>query len=369
MVSAVFSTTNPIKSLKFSIANILSPEFGKQICLPSSHNDKDKTKFSSSSTCSSSSGSSLKSSKCLSSSKSLSSSPSSCSPPISTSLKSNSKSLTSSLTLTTTTSKQCLPSSTAKTSPLSGSTVPCIFSPISLSSSSSPPSPSSFVALKESISNTFLTATTTTTVNNVNKTNHVNSNKRRHNDRDSPESERPSSNKKVRHSYEISDSECSSNSSSLNTQEGNNLSLLSSPNSSLPAWVYCTRYSDRPSSGPRSRKLRKKEKKSDEKRPRTAFTAEQLQRLKQEFQDNRYLTEKRRQDLARDLKLNESQIKIWFQNKRAKIKKAGGQRNPLAYHLMAQGLYNHSTVSKNGDENDDDDDDDIDYLEDEKLSN
>lgn len=36
---------------------------------------------------------------------------------------------------------------------------------------------------------------------------------------------------------------------------------------------------------------------------------------------SRYLTEKRRQDLARELGLNESQIKIWFQNKRAKIKK------------------------------------------------
>ena len=39
--------------------------------------------------------------------------------------------------------------------------------------------------------------------------------------------------------------------------------------------------------GPRSRKLKKKEKKVDEKRPRTAFTAEQLARLKQEFIDNK----------------------------------------------------------------------------------
>ncbi|KAH8023491.1 hypothetical protein HPB51_014740 [Rhipicephalus microplus] len=105
--------------------------------------------------------------------------------------------------------------------------------------------------------------------------------------------------------------------------------------------------------GPRSRRMKKREKK-EEKRPRTAFTADQLARLKQEFQENRYLTEKRRQDLARELRLNESQIKIWFQNKRAKIKKASGQRNPLALQLMAQGLYNHSTSSQQGGTGDDD---------------
>lgn len=53
----------------------------------------------------------------------------------------------------------------------------------------------------------------------------------------------------------------------------------------------------------------------DEKRPRTAFTVEQLDRLKQQFIDSRYLTEKRRQELAHELGLNESQIKIWFQVK------------------------------------------------------
>ncbi|XP_037296076.1 homeobox protein invected isoform X2 [Manduca sexta] len=116
-----------------------------------------------------------------------------------------------------------------------------------------------------------------------------------------------------------------------------------------PAWVYCTRYSDRPSSGrsPRTRRPKKPPgdgTPTDEKRPRTAFSGPQLARLKHEFAENRYLTERRRQALAAELGLAEAQIKIWFQNKRAKIKKASGQRNPLALQLMAQGLYNHSTI-------------------------
>lgn len=101
-------------------------------------------------------------------------------------------------------------------------------------------------------------------------------------------------------------------------------------------------------SGPRTRRVKRsqsgKSNPPEEKRPRTAFSAEQLARLKREFIENRYLTERRRQQLSRELSLNEAQIKIWFQNKRAKIKKASGQKNPLALQLMAQGLYNHSTV-------------------------
>nr|6M3D_C Chain C, Segmentation polarity homeobox protein engrailed,Segmentation polarity homeobox protein engrailed [Drosophila melanogaster] len=62
----------------------------------------------------------------------------------------------------------------------------------------------------------------------------------------------------------------------------------------------------------------------DEKRPRTAFSSEQLARLKREFNENRYLTERRRQQLSSELGLNEAQIKIWFKNKAAKIKKSGG---------------------------------------------
>jgi homeobox protein engrailed len=103
--------------------------------------------------------------------------------------------------------------------------------------------------------------------------------------------------------------------------------------------------------GPRARKVKKRTSESealspnDEKRPRTAFSAEQLGRLKKEFDANRYLNEERRKSLATELGLNETQIKIWFQNKRAKLKKATGDKSELAKMLAEQGLYNHSTVA------------------------
>jgi len=82
----------------------------------------------------------------------------------------------------------------------------------------------------------------------------------------------------------------------------------------------------------------------EDKRPRTAFNSEQLNKLRAEFQANRYLTEERRRLLSRELGLNENQIKIWFQNKRAKLKKSTGDKGDLAKMLDAQGLYNHQTV-------------------------
>jgi len=111
-------------------------------------------------------------------------------------------------------------------------------------------------------------------------------------------------------------------------------------------------------SGPRIRKIKKKDKiqqsspnsaaaaasAAEDKRPRTAFSSEQLARLRKEFEENRYLNEDRRRALANELGLNETQIKIWFQNKRAKLKKATGTKGDLAKMLAAQGLYNHATV-------------------------
>ena len=88
----------------------------------------------------------------------------------------------------------------------------------------------------------------------------------------------------------------------------------------------------------------------EDKRPRTAFTSDQLKRLRQEFTANRYLTEERRKNLCSELGLSENQLKIWFQNKRAKLKKSAGEKGELAKMLESQGLYNHQTVDMDDEE-------------------
>jgi len=90
--------------------------------------------------------------------------------------------------------------------------------------------------------------------------------------------------------------------------------------------------------------------KEEDKRPRTAFSPEQLKRLRAEFTGNRYLTEERRRHLCVELGLSENQLKIWFQNKRAKLKKSTGDKGDLAKMLESQGLYNHQTVAMDEDE-------------------
>lgn len=73
-----------------------------------------------------------------------------------------------------------------------------------------------------------------------------------------------------------------------------------------------------------------------EKRQRTVFSIAQLDELEKTFQQQKYVVGIERTELAMRLRLTESQVKVWFQNRRIKARKnlarqekeAGGSKSP-----------------------------------------
>lgn len=74
------------------------------------------------------------------------------------------------------------------------------------------------------------------------------------------------------------------------------------------------------------------------KRSRAAFTHAQVFELERRFTHQKYLSGPERADLAHALKLSETQVKIWFQNRRYKTKRKQIQH---AFHFAAHHHHHH----------------------------